>query len=107
MAEFKVSKGSQDQSVELPTSAQISSLRLLIAFLLGTLGALLSPRLWKHSRQLIWRQRGEVGPLLTSSLCVQAGLSPVIYDSLTSLMTSLVAVELEKVVLKSTFNRVM
>lgn len=37
---------------------------------------------------------------------MQAGLSPVIYDSLTSLMTSLVAVELEKVVLKSTFNRV-
>ncbi|XP_064345050.1 conserved oligomeric Golgi complex subunit 4 isoform X2 [Camelus dromedarius] len=36
----------------------------------------------------------------------KAGLSPVIYDSLTSLMTSLVAVELEKVVLKSTFNRV-
>nr|XP_005894390.1 PREDICTED: conserved oligomeric Golgi complex subunit 4 isoform X3 [Bos mutus] len=35
----------------------------------------------------------------------KAGLSPVIYDSLTSLMTSLVAVELEKVVLKSTFNR--
>lgn len=48
-----------------------------------------------------------MGPPLTSSLCVQAGLSPVIYDSLTSLMTSLVAVELEKVVLKSTFNRVM
>lgn len=41
-----------------------------------------------------------------SSLCVQASLSPVIYDSLTSLMTSLVAVELERVVLKSTFNRV-
>uniref|UniRef100_A0A8D2DPP7 Conserved oligomeric Golgi complex subunit 4 n=1 Tax=Sciurus vulgaris TaxID=55149 RepID=A0A8D2DPP7_SCIVU len=36
----------------------------------------------------------------------KASLSPVIYDSLTSLMTSLVAVELEKVVLKSTFNRV-
>ncbi|XP_019391148.1 PREDICTED: conserved oligomeric Golgi complex subunit 4 isoform X2 [Crocodylus porosus] len=35
----------------------------------------------------------------------KAGLSPVIYDSLTSLMTSLVAVELEKVVLKSTFSR--
>ncbi|XP_026975122.1 conserved oligomeric Golgi complex subunit 4 isoform X2 [Sagmatias obliquidens] len=35
----------------------------------------------------------------------KASLSPVIYDSLTSLMTSLVAVELEKVVLKSTFNR--
>ncbi|KAG8523664.1 Conserved oligomeric Golgi complex subunit 4 [Galemys pyrenaicus] len=35
----------------------------------------------------------------------KAGLSPVIYDSLTGLMTSLVAVELEKVVLKSTFNR--
>uniref|UniRef100_A0A2K5V3L8 Conserved oligomeric Golgi complex subunit 4 n=1 Tax=Macaca fascicularis TaxID=9541 RepID=A0A2K5V3L8_MACFA len=34
-----------------------------------------------------------------------ASLSPVIYDSLTGLMTSLVAVELEKVVLKSTFNR--
>lgn len=50
---------------------------------------------------------GEVGPPLISSLCVQASLSPVIYDSLTSLMTSLVAVELEKVVLKSTFNRVM
>ncbi|KAH0619404.1 hypothetical protein JD844_000016 [Phrynosoma platyrhinos] len=35
----------------------------------------------------------------------RAGLSPVIYDSLTSLMTSLIALELEKVVLKSTFNR--
>ncbi|XP_011923339.1 PREDICTED: LOW QUALITY PROTEIN: conserved oligomeric Golgi complex subunit 4 [Cercocebus atys] len=35
----------------------------------------------------------------------KASLSPVIYDSLTGLMTSLVAVELEKVVLKSTFNR--
>ncbi|KAG8143788.1 putative Conserved oligomeric Golgi complex subunit 4-like protein [Naja naja] len=36
----------------------------------------------------------------------KAGLSPVIYDSLTSLMTSLVALELEKVVLKTTFSRV-
>ncbi|XP_006878683.1 PREDICTED: conserved oligomeric Golgi complex subunit 4 isoform X2 [Elephantulus edwardii] len=35
----------------------------------------------------------------------KASLSPVIYDSLTNLMTGLVAVELEKVVLKSTFNR--
>ncbi|XP_008580537.1 PREDICTED: conserved oligomeric Golgi complex subunit 4 [Galeopterus variegatus] len=35
----------------------------------------------------------------------KVSLSPVIYDSLTSLMTSLVATELEKVVLKSTFNR--
>ncbi|XP_077787908.1 conserved oligomeric Golgi complex subunit 4 isoform X1 [Podarcis muralis] len=35
----------------------------------------------------------------------KAGLSPVIYDSLTSLMTTLIAVELEKVVLKSTFSR--
>ncbi|XP_020819204.1 conserved oligomeric Golgi complex subunit 4 isoform X1 [Phascolarctos cinereus] len=35
----------------------------------------------------------------------KVALSPVIYDSLTSLMTSLVAIELEKVVLKSTFNR--
>ncbi|XP_072836506.2 conserved oligomeric Golgi complex subunit 4 [Pogona vitticeps] len=35
----------------------------------------------------------------------KAGLSPVIYDSLSSLMTSLIAVELEKVVLKSTFSR--
>ncbi|XP_070255012.1 conserved oligomeric Golgi complex subunit 4 [Myotis yumanensis] len=35
----------------------------------------------------------------------KASLSPVIYDNLTSLMTSFVAVELERVVLKSTFNR--
>ncbi|KAM6430718.1 conserved oligomeric Golgi complex subunit 4 isoform 1-T1 [Liasis olivaceus] len=35
----------------------------------------------------------------------KAGLSPAIYDSLTSLMTSLVALELEKVVLKSIFSR--
>ncbi|KAM8774147.1 conserved oligomeric Golgi complex subunit 4 [Rhynchonycteris naso] len=35
----------------------------------------------------------------------RASLSPVIYDSLTNLMTSFVAVELERVVLKSTFNR--
>ncbi|CAM5150067.1 unnamed protein product [Eretmochelys imbricata] len=35
----------------------------------------------------------------------KAGLSPVIYDSLSSLTTSLIATELEKVVLKSTFSR--
>ncbi|XP_067409381.1 conserved oligomeric Golgi complex subunit 4 [Emydura macquarii macquarii] len=35
----------------------------------------------------------------------KAGLSPVIYDSLSSLVTSLIAIELEKVVLKSTFSR--
>uniref|UniRef100_A0A4W3IUY0 Conserved oligomeric Golgi complex subunit 4 n=1 Tax=Callorhinchus milii TaxID=7868 RepID=A0A4W3IUY0_CALMI len=35
----------------------------------------------------------------------KVGLSPVIYDHLTSLMTSLIAIELEKVVLKSTFSR--
>ncbi|KAJ7312062.1 hypothetical protein JRQ81_006397 [Phrynocephalus forsythii] len=35
----------------------------------------------------------------------KAGLSPVIYDSLSSLTTTLIAVELEKVVLKSTFSR--
>ncbi|XP_072374707.1 conserved oligomeric Golgi complex subunit 4 isoform X2 [Scyliorhinus torazame] len=35
----------------------------------------------------------------------KVGLSQVIYDSLTSLMTSLIAIELEKVVLKSTFSR--
>ncbi|XP_030367938.1 conserved oligomeric Golgi complex subunit 4 isoform X3 [Strigops habroptila] len=36
----------------------------------------------------------------------KAGLSPVIYDTLTGLMTSLIAIELEKVLLKSTFSRV-
>lgn len=35
----------------------------------------------------------------------KVGLSPVIYDHLTSLMTSLIAIELEKVVLKLTFSR--
>ncbi|XP_068549106.1 conserved oligomeric Golgi complex subunit 4 isoform X1 [Anas acuta] len=35
----------------------------------------------------------------------KAGLSPVIYDNLTGLMTSLIATELEKVLLKSSFNR--
>ncbi|XP_063801941.1 conserved oligomeric Golgi complex subunit 4 isoform X1 [Pseudophryne corroboree] len=35
----------------------------------------------------------------------KAGLSPVIYENLTSLLTSLIAIELEKVVLKSTFSR--
>ncbi|XP_038223671.1 conserved oligomeric Golgi complex subunit 4 isoform X1 [Dermochelys coriacea] len=35
----------------------------------------------------------------------KAGLSLVIYDSLSSLTTSLIAIELEKVVLKSTFSR--
>ncbi|XP_048402250.2 conserved oligomeric Golgi complex subunit 4 isoform X3 [Stegostoma tigrinum] len=35
----------------------------------------------------------------------KAGLSQVIYDNLTGLMTSLIAIELEKVVLKSTFSR--
>ncbi|XP_041047489.1 conserved oligomeric Golgi complex subunit 4 [Carcharodon carcharias] len=35
----------------------------------------------------------------------KVGLSQVIYDNLTSLMTSLIAIELEKVVLKSTFSR--
>lgn len=36
----------------------------------------------------------------------QAALSPVIYDTLTSLMTSLISVELEKTVLKCSFSRV-
>ena len=36
----------------------------------------------------------------------QTGLSPVSYDTLTSLMTSLVAIEMEKTVLKCTFSRV-
>ncbi|KAM6352801.1 conserved oligomeric Golgi complex subunit 4 isoform 2-T2 [Alca torda] len=35
----------------------------------------------------------------------KAGLSPVIYDTLTGLTTSLIAIELEKVLLKSTFSR--
>ncbi|XP_015275299.1 PREDICTED: conserved oligomeric Golgi complex subunit 4 [Gekko japonicus] len=35
----------------------------------------------------------------------KVGLSLVIYDSLTSLMTTLIAIEMEKVVLKSTFSR--
>lgn len=46
------------------------------------------------------------GATPTDAWLLQASLSPVIYDSLTGLMTSLVAVELEKVVLKSSFNRV-
>lgn len=41
-----------------------------------------------------------------TGFCLQAGLSPVIYDTLTGLMTSLIAIELEKVLLKSTFSRV-
>ncbi|KAG8572580.1 hypothetical protein GDO81_012098 [Engystomops pustulosus] len=36
----------------------------------------------------------------------KAGLSSIIYENLTSLLTSLIALELEKVVLKSTFSRV-
>ncbi|XP_053558246.1 conserved oligomeric Golgi complex subunit 4 isoform X2 [Bombina bombina] len=35
----------------------------------------------------------------------KTGLSPVIYENLTSLLTSLIAIELEKVILKSTFSR--
>ncbi|XP_010716206.1 conserved oligomeric Golgi complex subunit 4 isoform X3 [Meleagris gallopavo] len=35
----------------------------------------------------------------------KVGLSPAIYDNLTGLMTSLIATELEKVLLKSSFNR--
>uniref|UniRef100_A0A673J3A3 Conserved oligomeric Golgi complex subunit 4 n=1 Tax=Sinocyclocheilus rhinocerous TaxID=307959 RepID=A0A673J3A3_9TELE len=35
----------------------------------------------------------------------KVGLSPVIYDTLTSLMTSLIAMELEKTVFKCTFSR--
>ncbi|KPP74016.1 conserved oligomeric Golgi complex subunit 4-like [Scleropages formosus] len=35
----------------------------------------------------------------------KAGLSPVIYDQLTSLMTSLISLEMEKTVLKCTFSR--
>ncbi|XP_077145051.1 conserved oligomeric Golgi complex subunit 4 isoform X2 [Ranitomeya variabilis] len=35
----------------------------------------------------------------------KVGLSPVSYENLTSLLTSLIALELEKVVLKSTFSR--
>lgn len=45
MAEFKVSRGSGDQLMEFPTSAQTSSLQLLITLLLGALRALLSPSL--------------------------------------------------------------
>lgn len=41
-----------------------------------------------------------------SVLFSQAGLSSVIYDTLTSLMTSLVSMEMEKTVLKCTFSRV-
>lgn len=37
---------------------------------------------------------------------LQAALSPVIYDTLTSLMTSLIAIEMEKTVLKCSFSRV-
>ncbi|KAF6722606.1 Conserved oligomeric Golgi complex subunit 4 [Oryzias melastigma] len=36
---------------------------------------------------------------------LQAALSPVIYDTLTSLMTSLIAIEMEKTVLKCSFSR--
>ena len=36
----------------------------------------------------------------------QTGLTPASYDTLTSLMTSLVAMEMEKTVLKCTFSRV-
>lgn len=36
----------------------------------------------------------------------QVALSPVIYDALTSLMTSLISVEMEKTVLKCSFSRV-
>lgn len=36
----------------------------------------------------------------------QAALSPVIYDTLTSLMTSLISIEMEKTVLKCSFSRV-
>ncbi|XP_077309592.1 conserved oligomeric Golgi complex subunit 4 [Lithobates pipiens] len=35
----------------------------------------------------------------------KAGLSAIIYENLTSLLTSLIAMELEKVILKSTFSR--
>ena len=44
MGEFKVSRGSRDQPIELPTSAPVSSLRLLITLLLGTQEALPSPK---------------------------------------------------------------
>lgn len=36
----------------------------------------------------------------------QTALSPVIYDTLTSLMTSLISIEMEKTVLKCSFSRV-
>lgn len=36
----------------------------------------------------------------------QVALSPVIYDTLTSLMTSLISIEMEKTVLKCSFSRV-
>ncbi|TTL88683.1 Conserved oligomeric Golgi complex subunit 4 [Bagarius yarrelli] len=39
-------------------------------------------------------------------VCPQVGLYPVIYDTLTSLMTSLIAMELEKTIFKSSFSRV-
>ncbi|XP_070985575.1 conserved oligomeric Golgi complex subunit 4-like isoform X2 [Oncorhynchus clarkii lewisi] len=52
----------------------------------------------------------QVKPWISSFLSIshnieEAGLSSVIYDTLTSLMTSLVSMEMEKTVLKCTFSR--
>lgn len=44
--------------------------------------------------------------VIVQRVILQAALSPVIYDTLTSLMTSLISVELEKTVLKCSFSRV-
>lgn len=47
--------------------------------------------------------------IVVNFFCVpphQTALSPVIYDALTSLMTSLISIEMEKTVLKCSFSRV-
>lgn len=45
-------------------------------------------------------------PFPLAPLLHQTALSPVIYDTLTSLMTSLISIEMEKTVLKCSFSRV-
>lgn len=68
---------------------------------------------WRSSRYLVWAALTPkyecILPSYHFNLSMsphQTALSPIIYDTLTSLMTSLISIEMEKTVLKCSFSRV-
>lgn len=66
---------------------------------------------WQSSRYLVWATFQLyvcfLSIFLNSSVSPhQMALSPIIYDTLTSLMTSLISITMEKTVLKCSFSRV-